>query len=397
MKDHFHEASRHFASAAEHVSRVVPPESHAEYAGKIAKKLGEHADAHKLEETHESYGQHAEKHLLALEAHARAREADGRAQSDQLIQGDEEGQAESREKMDEHQAHVERHRGKMAEGHNEIETRQKRAYAATRATAAPTLGVQNNRDAAAAHRAAAKIQYDSDIRASHENSAAQHDARANEQEARPSSVAPAAKPARPASPERITTMAGQRAESSSRIASTHAQKATSDPSVETMRKAADKHDVAARHHKAAAAEARGTRDASGKQVPGAEETAKHHEKQAQKHTDASFGHRVLAQGMERTPQAPPETHHDKALAAASSVRGRSGKQMLQYTKDAHAASVRAEQTGKKDDHAQAARLHMGAEMSHDQANEDTDYKHEGHQKAWEAHHAAVAYHRAKAQ
>jgi len=280
--EHANEAGHHFAQSVDHTGESHGAAGKYEHAAKIAGLISEHADAHKLEDNYKSHDQHAAGHLMAIEAHGQAREAAQANASRSLTNGDEEKAASYQSKADAHHAKVNHHRAEMAKGHDEINLRAKRAESASRATMAPAGGAKVHEEAAAAHRHAAAIQYDSEVRGQHEAKAAHHD-------------------------EQVAAM------------------------------------------------------------------------------------------KRRTPEDAAETLHGKALAAAKSVKGRTGKQNLPYSETAHAASVRAEQTGSKDDHAQAARLHTGAEMSHDQAREDTGYKHKGHDEAWMAHHRAAAYHRAKAQ
>jgi hypothetical protein len=280
--EHANEASHHFAQSVDHTGESHGAAGKYQHAAKIAGIISEHADAHKLEDNYKSHDQHAAGHLMAIEAHGQAREAAQANASRSRTNGDEEKAASYQGKADAHHAKVNHHRAEMAKGHDEINLRAKRAESASRATLAPAGGAKVHEEAAAAHRHAAAIQYDSEVRGQHEAKAAHHD-------------------------EQVAAM------------------------------------------------------------------------------------------KRRTPEDAAETLHGKALAAAKSVKGPTGKQNLPYSETAHAASVRAEQTGSKDDHAQAARLHTGAEMSHDQAREDTGYKHKGHDEAWMAHHRAAAYHRAKAQ
>jgi hypothetical protein len=275
--EHYHAASRHFGMSVDHAKENTGNQGTYEHATKIAGHLSEHADAHKLEDNYQSHDQHAAKHLLAIEAHGKAREAATKMGT--TAHANQYPADHHFLKADAHRTKIEHHRAEMAKGHDEINLRAKRAESASRTTLAPAGGAKVHEEAAAAHRHAAAIQYDSEVRGQHETKAAYHDGQVAAMQAR----------------------------------------------------------------------------------------------------------------------TPPETHHDRALAAAKGTKGRTGKQMLPYSQTAHAASVKAEQTGTKEDHHAAEMSHMAAEMSHEQANEDTDYKHEGHQKAWEAHHAAASYHRAKAQ
>ena len=117
-----------------------------------------------------------------------------------------------------------------------------------------------------------------------------------------------------------------------------------------------------------------------------------------------------AEGKEKAPEkVTDESPSGKAIAAAEAVKGRDAKEMLGYSQTAHRASQEADRTGSQKDHYIAHSLHLAAEMSHNQATEDSDgYEdmdgkvhpptegNEGHQKAWLAHHEASRYHKGKA-
>jgi hypothetical protein len=176
--EHYHAASRHFGQSVDHVGESHGAAGKYEHAAKIAGHLGEHADAHKLEDNYQSHDQHAAKHLMAIEAHGQAREAAQANASRSLTNGDEEKAASYQGKADAHHAKVNHHRAEMAKGHDEINLRAKRAESASRATLAPAGGAKVHEEAAAAHRHAAAIQYDSEVRGQHEAKAAHHDEQA---------------------------------------------------------------------------------------------------------------------------------------------------------------------------------------------------------------------------
>jgi hypothetical protein len=177
-REHYYAASRHFGMSVDHAKESMGDQGTYDHASRIAGRLSEHANAHKLEDNYQSHDQHAAKHLMAIEAHGRAREAAQANASRALINGDEEKAASYQGKADAHHAKVNHHRAEMAKGHDEINLRAKRAEAASRATLAPAGGDKAHEAAAAAHRHAAAIQYDSEVRGQHEAKAAHHDEQA---------------------------------------------------------------------------------------------------------------------------------------------------------------------------------------------------------------------------
>jgi hypothetical protein len=380
--EHYHAASRHFGMSVDHAKESMGNQGTYDHASKIAGRLSEHADAHKLEDNYQSHDQHAAKHLLAIEAHGRAREAATKMGT--TASANQYPANHHFLKADAHRTKIEHHRAEMAKGHDEISLRAKQAESASRATLAPDGGAKVHEEAAAAHRHAAAIQYDSEVRGQHEAKAAHHDEQAAAMKRRTpehQSSVPSAKGPTDYTSANITAHDATEASELARNNTPDWQKAHDlTVGAHVMTSFKRDHAATAEAHTKAAEAHRKLHEATGNKYHG--EAADHHEAAAKYHRDKAEASQTL---------------HDRALAAAKSVKGRTGKQNLPYSETAHAASVRAEQTGNKDDHAQAARLHTGAEMSHDQAREDTGYKHKGHDEAWMAHRRAAAYHRAKAQ
>jgi hypothetical protein len=170
MRHHYYKASMHLGAAGSAGTfDRKDKDSNATEQSKMAEHIGKIADQHKAEDNAHSLDHGSSIHLLAAEQHRRAQDAHSHASG---AVGD-----KHMDKYEHHRDKSKHHGAQVVENAGKVNKANDAAYAASD-KAGLSGKAKDHKAAAAAHREAAKLNYDSEGKAENEAKAAEHDKKA---------------------------------------------------------------------------------------------------------------------------------------------------------------------------------------------------------------------------